>query len=479
MPSLADMMRADAGVPAGNQGSLADMMRADAAAPIQQPAPVTAQQPTSGGFMNGVRNVLGGVVYGAGDMVTRPIDWVTGTDHAQHMQQVNDRLVRNGYDPTSGTFATGKIGSEVALTAPVGGLVAKGLRAIPGVATAVPKLVSSIESGGFSLGSPAATTIAGKAADLATRAAGGATVGGLSAGMVDPNQAGTGAMIGAVLPGGVQAANAIGQTINGAGHKLAQALMQSALKPTIKQLRTGDAQVAIDTLLKYGINPTERGVYKLGGMVDDLNSQISDKIANSNAVINKSDVLNYLQDPADRFSNQVSPTSDLNAIVGVAQDFINHPGMPGKTIPVQMAQALKQGTYKALSGKYGEVGSAATEAQKALARGLKDEIGKAVPDVIPLNAEESNLIKTLNVSERRALMDLNKNPFGLAALAQSPSSFALFLADRSAAFKGIAARMVNKAASAPASASSLAQSAGANPLLRNAVVLPAISSGNP
>ena len=118
--------------------------------------------------------------------------------------------------------------------------------------------------------------------------------------------------------------------------------------------------------------------------------------------------------------------------------------MPQQNIPVQLAQKLKQGTYKVLSGKYGEAGSAATEAQKALARGLKEEIASEVPAIAGLNAHESKLIDTLNVAERRALMDMNKNPAGLALLAHDPSTALAFMADKSAAFKALAARLINQ-----------------------------------
>ena len=113
-------------------------------------------------------------------------------------------------------------------------------------------------------------------------------------------------------------------------------------------------------------------------------------------------------------------------------------------IPVQLAQKLKQGTYKTLKGKYGEEGSASTEAQKGLARGLKENIAEVVPGIGALNAEESRLFKTLGVAERRSLMDMNKNPLGLAALAGNPTGFAAFMADRSAAFKALVARMMNR-----------------------------------
>jgi hypothetical protein len=124
-------------------------------------------------------------------------------------------------------------------------------------------------------------------------------------------------------------------------------------------------------------------------------------------------------------------------------DFMQHPTYPGQTLPIQAAQELKKGTYKTLSKKYGQLGSAEVEAQKGLARGLKDEIANAIPEISGLNAQEAKLITTLNVAERRALMELNKNPMGLAALTTDPRAWAAFMADRSSAFKALAARMLN------------------------------------
>jgi hypothetical protein len=95
-----------------------------------------------------------------------------------------------------------------------------------------------------------------------------------------------------------------------------------------------------------------------------------------------------------------------------------------------------------LSGKYGEEGAASVEAQKALASGLRKGIGDKVEGVNTLNAEEARLLNTLEVAERRALMDLNKNPGGLALLTQNAEQFALFMADKSAAFKGLLSRMI-------------------------------------
>jgi hypothetical protein len=62
-------------------------------------------------------------------------------------------------------------------------------------------------------------------------------------------------------------------------------------------------------------------------------------------------------------------------------------------IPLAEAQGEKAGTYQVLSGKYGELGVADTEGQKALARAMKDAIAKWVPAVAPLNAREGALLE--------------------------------------------------------------------------------------
>jgi hypothetical protein len=234
-----------------------------------------------------------------------------------------------------------------------------------------------------------------------------------------------------------------------AADKSAKYLMQSALKPTIEQLKSGDAAVAINELLKRGINPTASGVAKIKDIIDSLNTQIKEKIGASteaNATINKQDVINRAlsssegyQGLRERFGTTVNPTADLNAIEKSILDF--QTTSPNK-IPVKRAQDLKTNTYKSLSGKFGEETSAAVETQKGLARGIKEELEVKIPEIAGLNAEEKLLIRTLNVADRRALMELNKNPFGLAILAGDAASRAVFMADKSAAFKSILARMI-------------------------------------
>ncbi len=229
----------------------------------------------------------------------------------------------------------------------------------------------------------------------------------------------------------------------------AEKLMASALKPTVKQWSTGAAETAIKTALDKGINPTRGGVDKLNRLIDEKNAQIASEIAGSTADVSKRQAAMPLLDTLSQYSKQVSPASDLDAIRKTGLEFLSHPNYPGSTLPVQAAQELKQGTYRILAKKYGQVGSAETEAQKAIARGLKDQVAAAVPAVKGLNAEESALIKTLDVVERRALMGLNNNPGGLAWMAQNPKAAVGFLADRSPLFKSLAARMFHSARADP------------------------------
>jgi hypothetical protein len=82
----------------------------------------------------------------------------------------------------------GQLVGEIGATLPVGGLLAKGLSAIPVVGTRAAPLIEAIRTAG------------GGSGGLATRAAGGAITGGLGSAMIDQESAGMGAAIGGAIP---------------------------------------------------------------------------------------------------------------------------------------------------------------------------------------------------------------------------------------------------------------------------------------
>lgn len=169
-------------------------------------------------------------------------------------------------------------------------------------------------------------------------------------------------------------------------------MYESALKPstTIPPVKRA---AMIQTGLENAIPVSSTGVEKLGNLVDDLNSKIKAEIDAGNQAgktVNKYAVASRLGDTAQKFSTQVTPISDLMNISDTGNEFI---ATQLNDIPASDAQALKQGTYQQLKGRaYGELKSATIESQKALARGIKEELANQFPELKDMNGEESKLL---------------------------------------------------------------------------------------
>ena len=218
--------------------------------------------------------------------------------------------------------------------------------------------------------------------------------------------------------------------------KAATGLMKSALKPSSKDIISGDAAKAITTLLQEGANISIKGATKIRELINKLSSEVAQKISASPATVDKAHAASEVYKTLQKFRNQVNPGADSEAILKSWTEFNK---MIANKIPVQEAQALKQGTYKVLADKYAKMGAveneASTQAQMSMARGLRQGIEEAVPGVGQLNAKESALINALEMAERRAGIGGNKDVGGIAWLANNPTVAAAMMADRSAAFK--------------------------------------------
>lgn len=197
---------------------------------------------------------------------------------------------------------------------------------------------------------------------------------------------GVGTMVGAALPMAIGSAAPKVKIPVGA---LPERLYQSALKPS-----TAYSPSEVSGMVKTGIANeipvSEPGLAKLSQLISDANQSAKALIAaDPSRPINKFSVTSRLADTAKRFSTQVNPEADLNAISDSGNEFLRN--QPGE-IPASEAQALKQGTYQQLKAKsYGELKSASIESQKALARGIKEELNTAFPELQGINAEASKL----------------------------------------------------------------------------------------
>lgn len=276
-------------------------------------------------------------------------------------------------------------------------------------------------------------------------AAGLPIVGPLIGGLYEDSQANNPGMIGKGLSRVVQAAsmapegsripnpatgvvNAGVKVINKAAplaQDVASGLYQSALKPSLAK-NAPNPKAIVQTGLENKIPISEGGIVKLGTLIDDLNTKISDVVnSRPGAKIDPNKVATRADQIKGPFRNQVNAGEDLATIESSKQQFLSEqgakPGQPAKPpqptgvldangnpimnagtpakpatpappMDAAKAQAMKVGTYQSLGKKaYGELKGASVEAQKSLARGIKEELVNTFPELKGLNAQESKL----------------------------------------------------------------------------------------
>ena len=186
------------------------------------------QPSTLDSIKQGAGNLAAGALRGAGSIgatLLTPVDaaaramgvrndFIGRTDRREQMDAGLQSL---GADPSSMLFKTGKLGGEIAGTAGAGGVLANGARALgatralSGLEPIVNGVARGLETGGFRVGE-----LAGTGAGALARVGTGGAVGASAAGLVNPEDAGTGALIGGALPGAAQLAGKAGAGIRNA-----------------------------------------------------------------------------------------------------------------------------------------------------------------------------------------------------------------------------------------------------------------------
>ena len=183
-----------------------------------------------------VGNLLAGTVRGAGsigatillpaDMITQKMrgdDFWSLKDNRQRRADMDAGLETMGADPESGMYKTGKIAGEIAGTAGAGGALAKGAQAVGASAP----IVQGLMTGGLN--------VAGKTGPMGmlVRGATGAATGATAAGMVNPEDAGMGALVGGGLPTGAKLIAAGGKAVGGGIKSAVQPLYESGRRQIV------------------------------------------------------------------------------------------------------------------------------------------------------------------------------------------------------------------------------------------------------
>jgi len=218
---------------------------------------------------------------------------------------------------------------------------------------------------------------------------------------------------------------------------VAEKMYQSTLKPGPRSFTPEEVESMVQTGLENKIPVSKAGIKKLDSLVSDLNSKIAAEIkagSDAGATVNKYKVASRLGDTADKFKTQVNPDADLAAVGKSGNEFLE--SQPNE-ISASDAQALKQGTYRQIGSKaYGELSSATKESQKALARGIKEELADQFPEIVPKNAQEAKLLGLDDALETAVNRTRNHNLVSLGAKAAYIAGGATFGGTEGAALGG-------------------------------------------
>ena len=194
--------------------------------------------------------------------------------------------------------------------------------------------------------------------------------------------------------------------------KLIPKLYASATKMSTT-LSPKERAARVATGLKEGITPNDKGLTKLEGLKKEIFNQIDDAIKSGvekGDTISTQTVLKRLKDVKTKFSESATPNQFRDAIDKISEDFKTY----GDKIPVDKAQRIKQNIYQILKDTaYGELKGPQKETQKAIARGIKEELEGLYPELKGLNKKASEYIKLQDSLERAIGRIQNRDVIGL------------------------------------------------------------------
>lgn len=267
--------------------------------------------------------------------------------------------------------------------------------------------------------------------------AGGAAIGTLATGLVGPR-----------LVSGMSA----GMRRAGIG------TMQSALKPTdtlVKARRAagyGTKPQIAEAVLQEGRTVSSGGLRKAQDALDATDATAQARLAAGTGRGVTVDALRVGQDieavgaPSGVFGRQVNAQPDLAAVRDVADNFIANPNIPQTgQIPAAEAHQFATNTGKNLRGKFGRLGNATVEAEKAGRESIMSSLRTQIPELDDLWKTEARQITVRDALEGALNRTGNRDPIGLGAIVGAVRNPALALtaaADRSAILKSLLARLL-------------------------------------
>ncbi len=178
--------------------------------------------------------------------------------------------------------------------------------------------------------------------------------------------------------------------LGGAGKildKAPETLWSSILKRT-PAVAAKDPELAAQAAKTGLVGATRQSLSdKAGAAIQQIEVALDDAVKGAKGKISTDTIAGYAKGIRDMYKRIPGEEASVTAINNVLEDITKKP-----SISVQDAQQLKKDIYQHISSSYGRGTlqiSATTDAQKAVARGLKTEIQKIIPGIKDLNAQHA------------------------------------------------------------------------------------------
>ena len=201
-----------------------------------------------------------------------------------------------------------------------------------------------------------------------------------------------------------------------APQSVAEKLIESGVKFSTK-IKPARRSKIIQAALDEKITPTKAGLRKSQKLVEKYTNQVDDIIEKGiragkggKVSIKTDDVLSRLDDVRDTFEASAFGSDFADEITEISTKFKNK---FGDTLTAAQAQEVKRNTQQILRKSFGQLSNVRSEAGKAIARGLREELERAFPEVAKLNKKSSELIQLNKELERAVARLSNRDVFGL------------------------------------------------------------------
>lgn len=234
--------------------------------------------------------------------------------------------------------------------------------------------------------------------------------------------------------GDIATSGAVQGALEGAGQAIppllkagGTAAYRGYLKPSLSRVNLPKAAEVVQTAIQEGIAMTKGGLEHTQQLIGELNGKVNDLLSQATGkTVDLHEIADGVRAFAQRrFNRPGNNPADMEAAMKVADRIDNHPSMAPTppnarvdTVDMPTANTIKGDLQTPVADKFGVPGgTATTRTEKYASAAMRNGIEKQVPDVGPLNMQESKLIDLARQLQQSVERDANTQKiYGARAL---------------------------------------------------------------